>query len=401
MTRWQNGRIATDLRPRLIDAVFYALCAAFAAVTALTSTLLPHRAWGAIAWIGYAAGAALVLLGARRLVVWLLFAGTALLPLLVESVQRASGRAGRAQEEVLVVEHMGDRLLHTGTPYLSPAAIASLPPDERLLGYAPYQPGMAVFGLPRAAFGQAWWTDARVWFFAATLLCLVYSLRLLNARTHRLTQAVAVLPLCTLTLATGGDDLPVLALCVLALALASRDRFVAAGVAVGLAGALKLFALPVALVLLVLALPPLARALRFAAFAFGIPLAALAPALIVDADAFIENAIRFPSGHGLVTSPAQSPLPGHLIATAFPAGRTIALALLLLAGAVIAYRLYRRPPRTAAAAALFTAAGLTAAIMLTPTTRFGYLLYPAAFLAYWWDQRRQPSDGHVDEPRQV
>ncbi|MFI5913865.1 glycosyltransferase 87 family protein [Dactylosporangium sp. NPDC051541] len=375
------------------------LCAAFAAVTALTSTLLPHRAWGAIAWIGYTAGAALVLVLSRRLVVWLVFAATALLPLLVESIQRASGRTDRAQEEVLVVEHMGDRLVHTGTPYLSRAAIADLPADDRLLGYAPYQPGMSVFGLPRAAFGSSWWTDARVWFAIVTLFCLVYSLKLLLADAHRLTQAVAALPLCTLTLATGGDDIPVLALCVLALALASRDRFIAAGVAVGLAGALKLFALPVALVLLVLAWPPLSRAARFAVFAFGIPLVALVPALVVHPDAFMENAIRFPTGQGLVTSPAQSPLPGHLIASSLPAGRTIALALLLLAGAVIAYLLYRHRPTTSAAAAAFIAAGLTAAIMLTPTTRFGYLLYPATFLAYWWDQRR--SDSHVNEPRQV
>ncbi|WP_426508943.1 glycosyltransferase 87 family protein [Dactylosporangium sp. McL0621] len=383
--------IATDLRARLLDAAFYALCAAFAAVTALTSTLLPHRAWGTIAWIAYAAGAALVLLIGRHRVVPLLFVTTALLPLLVEAVQRASGRTDRAQEEVLVVEQMGDRLAHTGTPYLAREAIAALPEPDRLLGYAPYQPGMSVFGLPRAAFGDAWWTDARVWFAVVTTFCLVYCLNLLrpHADPLRLAQAVAVLPLCTLTLATGGDDLPVLTLCLLALALSARNRYTAAGVAVGLAGALKLFALPVALVLLVLILATASRrAIGFAATALGIPLLALLPALLVNADAYIENAVRFPSGHGLVTSPAQSPLPGHLIATALPAGRTIALALLLLAGAVIALMLFRRPPRTAGVAAAYIAAGLTAAIMLTPATRFGYLLYPVAFLAFWWSLRK-------------
>ena len=35
----------------------------------------------------------------------------------------------------------------------------------------------------------------------------------------RAVQAATVLPICALTLATGGDDLPVLALCLLALAL--------------------------------------------------------------------------------------------------------------------------------------------------------------------------------------
>ncbi|WP_433067110.1 glycosyltransferase 87 family protein [Dactylosporangium sp. CS-033363] len=376
------------INPRLLDAAFYALCAAFAGLTALTSTLLPHRGWGQIAWIGYAAGALLVLRLARWWLIPFLFAATALLPLLVEAVQRASGRSGRAQEEVLVVEQMGERLVRTGTPYLSHDAIAALP--DRLMGYAPYQPGMAVFGLPRATFGSHWWTDARVWFALATIAGLTWAWRLLRSTDPlRLAQAVAVLPLCTLTLATGGDDIPVLALCVLSLALASRDRFLAAGVVVGLAGALKLFALPVALVVLILAWSTgrWSFSWRFAVPAFGIPVLALVPALAVDPDAFVENAIRFPSGHGLVTSPAQSPLPGHLIATALPAGRTVALVLLLLAGAVIAWYLFRRPPTTAASASAYIAAGLTAAIMLTPTTRFGYLLYPVAFLAFWWSLR--------------
>jgi hypothetical protein len=350
----------------------------------------------------------------RLRVVPLVFAATALLPLVVEAVQRAAGRTDRAQEEVLVVEQMGARLTGTGTPYLGRDAIAALPEGERLLGYAPYQPGMSVFGLPRAAFGATWWTDARVWFAVVTVFTLVYCMSLLrplapDGRSLRLAQAVAVLPLCTLTLATGGDDLPVLTLGLLATALAARDRFAAAGIAVGLAGALKLLALPVALVLLVLALartdrrpaptgrlslPALTgrfavspRAGWFAAGAFGIPVLVLLPALVIDAGAYVENALRFPAGHGLVESPAQSPLPGHLIAASIADGRSIALALLLLAGVLIAARLLRRPPATAGAAAAYVAAGLTAAIMLTPSTRFGYLLYPVAFLALWWSLR--------------
>ena len=109
---------------------------------------------------------------------------------------------------------------------------------------------------------------------------------------------------------------------------------------------------------------------------------ALLPALLVDADAFVENVIRFPLGHGLVTSPAQSPFPGYLIASALPGGRYVAAALLVAAGVAIAVRLLRRPPRTAAAAALFCGYGLLAAILLMPTTRFGYLLYPIALLVW-------------------
>ena len=109
---------------------------------------------------------------------------------------------------------------------------------------------------------------------------------------------------------------------------------------------------------------------------------ALAPALAVDADAVTENVVRFPLGRGLATSPAQSPLPGHLIATGLPGGRVIAAALLGAAAIGLAVWLLRRPPATAAAAAAVCAVGMTAAILLLTSTRFGYLLYPAAYTAW-------------------
>ncbi|MEH0973428.1 glycosyltransferase 87 family protein [Micromonospora sp. CPCC 205546] len=402
-----------------LDLGLYAVSAVFAAVTAATSTLVPHRAWGAVAAVGYLLaalaasgqllarrrdpGSPLSGLRARWAVTGLAWGTVALLPLAWQSVQRAGGRTDRAQEEVLVVEESGRRLVDTGTPYLGPDAIAALPPGEQLLGYTPYQPGMALFGLPRAAV-DAWWTDARVWFAVGTALALALAVRALTRGVHRSAddragaallrgvQAATVLPICALTLATGGDDLPVLALCLLALALAATGRPGRAGLAVGLAGALKLFAWPVALVLIVWGLTRRAG-LRVAAGALGLPAAALLPALLVDRDALVENVLRFPLGHGLVTSPAQSPFPGHLIATALPAGRAVAVALLLAAGLAIAVRLARRPPRTAVATALVCGYGLLAAILLMPTTRFGYLLYPLALLA-WAPALHSPVSGN-------
>jgi hypothetical protein len=316
-------------------------------------------------------------------------------PLLVEAAR------GEAQEEVIVVERAGQRLLDTGTPYLGRAAIAALPADERLLGYVPYQPGMALFGLPRALAGTHWWTDARVWFALVTALVLAAALAVVRARASgaalvRALQAATVLPICALTLAVGGDDLPVLALCLLALAFAARERFVGAGLAVGVAGALKLFAWPVALVLLALAATRGRRvAARFALPAIGLPVLAVLPALAVDPGAAVENLVRFPLGRGLVGSPAASPFPGHLIAEALPGGRLIAAALLVAAGLVIGWWLLRRPPRDAATAALICAYGLTAALLLMPATRFGYLLYPIAYLVwrpvFRWDSRPAPT----------
>jgi hypothetical protein len=324
-------------------------------------------------------------------------AATVVLPLVAQAVERSAGRTDRAQEEVQVVEDGGARLLHTGTPYLGRDAIAALPADERLLGYLPYQPGMALFGVPRAVAGDAWWTDARVWFALATAAALVAAVRALGRLPVRAVQFATVLPICALTLATGGDDLPVLALCLLALACCAGDRFAAAGVAVGAAAALKLFAWPVLAVLAVLALTRRAGR-RFAPGAVGLPLLTLLPALTVDPEALLENVVRFPLGLGLVGSPAQSPFPGQLIAATLPGGRAVAAGLLLVAAASIAVRLLRRPPRTAADAAAVCGYGVLTAILLMPSARFGYLLYPAAVLAWAPALRPAQADGTATPP---
>ena len=365
-----------------IDLALYGISAIFAGVTAFTSSLAPHRAWGAIAAVGYAVATILSLLP-RINRLWLA-AGTwvavCLVPLVVQAVQRADGRLDRAQEEVLVIEDGGRRLIESGTPYLGRDDIAALP--DPLLGYLPYQPGMALFGVPRA-LANVWFTDARVWFAVATGVALVAALRFLPpdpARRLRAFQVATVLPVCALTLATGGDDLPVLALCLLALALAWCGLPVWAGLAVGAAAALKLFAWPVVLVLAVMfRFRP-----QFLLPAIGVPVVTALPALLLDRAAFMENVLAFPLGRGLVTSPAASPLPGYLIANNVPGGRAIALGLLGLAAAAIAVWMWRDPPRNAAEASLFCGVGLLAAMLLLPATRFGYLLYPAAFLVWTW-----------------
>jgi hypothetical protein len=305
---------------------------------------------------------------------------------------------------VLVIEAGGERLWHTGTPYLGHAAISALPVNSQLDAYLPYQPAMALYGLPRAAFGVHWWTDARV-FFAATLIATVtIAVRLIRAKAGstadpaliRAVQAVTVLPICALTLATGGDDLLIVGFCVLAFAFAARDRFGAAGIAVGVAGAMKLFAWPVALVLLALAVSRRRRAKEYALGAIGLPILVLIPAFIVDSGAAVENVIKFPLGLTATKSPAASPFPGHLIADNVPGGKVIATALLLLAAIGIGAWLIRRPPRTAGDAAVVSAWGLLAAIAFIPASRFGYLLYPAVY-AVWAPALRRADPLPVDD----
>jgi hypothetical protein len=377
---------AVSRADRLTDIAFYLLSAVFALVTALTSTLQPHRAWGTIALWGYLAAAIAVLFlrspSSRTPLAWLTWAAVALVPLVAEAVQRAAGHTGRAQEEVLVVERMGDRLLHHGTPYLDPGAIKALPPADQLMGYSPYQPGMALFGVPRA-LGDAWFTDARVWFALVTAAALVLAARLLPAGpgVTRAVQAATVLPICALTLATGGDDIPVLALSLLALALAHADRWGWSGIAIGAAAACKLFAFPVVAVLVALALAR-GHGRRLIPGAVGLPVLVLIPPFLVAPGAFVENVIRFPLGHGLVKSPAQSPFPGYLIAQHVPGGHLLAPGLLAAVALFVAVRLIRRLPPTSASAATVAGWGLLAAILLMPTTRFGYLLYPVALLVW-------------------
>ena len=260
---------------------------------------------------------------------------------------------------------------------------------------------MAVFGVPRALDPTAaWWSDSRVWFALVMGLCLAVALVALRragvpgAALVRALQAATALPVCALTLATGGNDLAVLGLCLLALALAATSRFGWAGLAVGAAAAMKLFAWPAAVALGIYAMTR-GRfvAWRYAAGALGVPILTALPALVVGPSAMVENVLAFPFGRGLVTSPAASPLPGHLIATWLPGGDVLAAALLLAAGVVAAIVAVRTPPRTAAAAAVFAGCALLAAFLLLPATRFGYLLYPVVLLV-WTGALRMP-----DSPR--
>lgn len=406
------------------DLALYGVSAGYAGLTAAFSTLPAQRSWGAIAVYGYLALTAVALVqlllrrgvpvvarpAVRMAVVFGGWAATTLAPLVIEATARANGALGNAQDEVSVVEAAGARLVDTGSPYLSHDAIVAALPSLGYLAYVPYNPGIAVFGLPRRYFGDAWWTDARVGFAAVTAIALITALFLLRHMAGgtvlvRGAQALTVFPVCALTLATGGDDLPVLALSLLALALAARamDKplptggadpaprgiagptgwWLMAGLVAGDAGSLKFFAWPVLVIMAVLVV---ARARPFATAylvpAVGVPVLTLVPIAMQDPDGVVENLVRYPLGQGLAESPAASNLPGHLLAVLVPQGDTLAAGLLAAAGLVFLVHLVARPPASAGAAAWRAAIAMLLAILLAPATRFGYLLYPAAY-AVW------------------
>ncbi len=189
-------------------------------------------------------------------------------------------------------------------------------------------------------------------------------------------------------------------MCLLALSLAATGRFGWAGLAIGGAAALKLFAWPIALVLGVYALTQ-GQARRYLAGAIGVPALTAGPALLINSGAVLENVLAYPLGRGLVTSPAASPLPGHLIAGTGPIGRALVFLLLAATVVAIAVWLYRRPPRTAADAAMVSGIGLLAGMLLLPATRFGYLLYPAVLLVWALALRSIPVTGASPPVRDV
>ncbi|WP_406160549.1 glycosyltransferase 87 family protein [Streptomyces canus] len=354
-------------------------CAGFALALATTTGLGPHRVWGACAAVGYGTAAVLAARDSRagnRAGAWAAVLGAVLVPLLVLVV------SGAAQSEVGVVERSGALLVHTGSPYL--------PQPAHTVDYNPYLPGMALFGLPRALFGDSPLADARIWFCLTFLVCMFVAARRSDGGPGPTpVGAVSLLagfPAVALPLTVGGVDLPVLGLMCLSLALAGRGGSgTAAGVAMGAAAALKWTAWPLLPVGLVLLAVTAGRrtALRAALAALSVAASAVVPVALADRHAFVEHVVLFPLGEGGVRSPAASPLPGRLLAVYVPGGAALATAALVAAAVGVTVSLLTRPPRTVRAAADRLAVGLGLAICLIPATRFGYLVLPLV-LAGWF-----------------
>lgn len=396
-------RAQTALRPRLRsplagDLAFYLACFGYAIATAYASEFYDFRIWGDCAAVGYGLATAYTCRLFRRSGVsrWPGLAVIGLLamvvPLAVLVIRRLTGvdwldtpSSWRAQPEVWVIERSATLLLAHGTPYVDITTLGRAPVVD---DYTPYGPVMARFGLPRALFGGTpaadAFTDARLFFALTACVGVWVTLKLIGFPRIpvRAAQLAVACPLTALTWAVAGPDLAMLGLVLVAGALAARDRPIASAVVLAMVISAKLIVLPAFFVLAALVF---ARLGKRAARAFtGTTVAVVAlvnvPVLLVDPRAFVEHVIRFPAGLGSVVSPAASPLPGYLLAGTGPAGRLAAFVLLGAAAITIVAWLVRRPPLTGSDALLRIAVSLGSFTLLTPATRFGYLVYPLVLL---------------------
>jgi MYXO-CTERM domain-containing protein len=244
-------------------------------------------------------------------------------------------------------------------------------------------------------------TDARIQFLVFTVVVSLVALSRLRPPTDargRSFQVLTVLPTAALPLATGGDDMPVVALMLLGLAALQRRRPVLAGLALGAASSLKFTAWPLVFFALWAArdLKAHRTAGRYALGVIAIVGPVVAPVALRNPSAFVDNVIRFPLGLAGVSSPAASALPGHILVSAIPSSHRIYVAVVGVIGiAVLAVLLKKRPPRDAAQLAAFTGWVMLIAILVAPATRVGYLLYPINLFVWAWMLRR------CDDPAEV
>ncbi|MFJ8044486.1 hypothetical protein ACIRBX_28685 [Kitasatospora sp. NPDC096147] len=371
------------LRRRPVQVLGCLGAAGWAAAFPLVSDLSNQVFWGSVAAPAYLLAAVLLLAvpgrrGARAAAAVALI-GAVLVPLVLLVL------TGRHQSEVMVVERSARLLLATGSPYL--------PHPVTVTDYDPYLPAMALYGLPRALLGTGdpvslLLGDARIWFAATFLLCLLACRRLLRpSRGGAALLPLAALtasPLIALALAVGGVDLPLIGLCCLAMALAARGRAVPAGLVLALACTLKWTAwpaLPVAALLLwrLYGRRPAARA-TLTALAGGA--AVVLPYLLTVPQVLREQVVRFPLGMTGIRTPAGSPLPGKILAGFGPIGHTISLSMLCLGAFGVAVWLLAYPPTSAVHACDVLAVGLAVAFALAPAGRFGYLALPAVLVVW-------------------
>lgn len=388
----------------LRDAVLYALAALFSLGLGAYSSDNAQWHWGFLALGPYLLATLLAIAFMKaparhetRLrvgLVGLVLVGAVLVPLAMEVHWRTEEPTrGFVQPEVPVIERAARNIIEFGNPYQSywrhGHMVNAVPLEATYESFFPYFPLMSVFGLPHAESNTASpLSDARVVMNLITLLTGGAALMLLRATRRqkiRIAQFLLVLPTGALFLATGGDDMPILALSLLGVAALQRRANHVAGVSLGLAAAMKLTAWPLALGALLVARdgradPAWRRVLLWLVAILGVT---ILPFAVSSPFAFMSNVVAFPLGLAHVASPAASPLPGHLLTDLWaPVGHLLTPLTLLVGGYVTSRYARRHWPVNLSQLLAIMAVFSTALIFVASATRAGYLIYPLNF-ALW------------------
>jgi Glycosyltransferase family 87 len=418
---WQRAvERVKGISPELGDALLYGASALFALLTIYTSTNGLYEVWGRMALLPFVFGAvasAVLAWAVRRARVrrpgrvltqrqhrraWLtrivvavcVFAGSLAIPLGFEILWRFDGVAGsHLQPEVVTVEVGGQEIVHGQDPYhtlvrLPHAVRYHAPGEPDYAGFLPYLPLMAVAGIPSEIWPNNGLSDARIFFCLTTLVVAAVALYLCRAdgrRKIRALQALIILPLAALPLATGGDDIPVVAFLLLAMVLAQRRRPFASGVVFGIASAMKFTAWPLAVLALFAARGRRGerKPLSMLAGILVVAVPAIFPFALRGPFALIDDVVLFPLGLSAIPTTAASALPGHVLVSEFPSlSRALPVSVGLVLTVLLARHLYRHTPRTATDVCLIAGVVMSALILLAPDPRVGYLLYPVNFFVW-------------------
>ncbi len=152
------------------------------------------------------------------------------------------------------------------------------------------------------------------------------------------------MPLASLPLATGGDDIPVVAFLLLAMVLAQRRRPFASGIVLGIASAMKFTAWPLALLALFAARNRKGerKPLTMLAGLLVVAIPTIFPFALRGPIALIDDVVLFPLGLSAIPSTAASALPGHELVLAFPAlSRVLPVSVGFVLALVLARYLYK------------------------------------------------------------
>lgn len=417
LTRLHPRRVRR-LTPTAVDGWLFAGSAVFAFVLWRVSNLSAHRDWGRDSIAGYVlmALAAFVLsvvrprreLLARAILTAVALVVVAIVPMALMIAARAQGNPEyHVLPEVSVIERAGQLVVHGRDPYVADVVDGHLRGavrgEPRYEAFFPYFPAMTAFGVPSAFHGLGALGDGRVWMAAFTFGLLLVGLWLARAppdRALRAVQVMCVLPTGAIFIAGGGDDLPVLAISLVSVAAVAHRRVLTSSAAFGLAMAMKLTAWPLAALSLFIVRDSEGRRAtrRMAAIMAGIVAVFVVPFAVWDPRTFLANTIEFPLGLSGVNSPAASPLPGHIIVTLVPSAHRVLLVGLFVVGApLLAWWLWRRPPRDVAAVCRVAAVVTIVVMCVAPATRVGYIVYPVNLLVWSWLFTHPPSE--ADPPR--